>query len=131
MDAKDVSFDQDYCMYDVLISEQVDPVALELSDSLCAADEELTEGYKELIANFVNDSAKWFNIARNRILRDVEDADGLKLMTVYVLFEQEARSGLFGLLFNLNADREHGRGMKMDGTDYEIVAYGEAHVAFC
>ena len=88
-------------------------------------------GSQELIANFVNDSAKWFNIARNRILRDVEDADGLKLMTVYVLFEQEARSGLFGLLFNLNADREHGRGMKMDGTDYEIVAYGEAHVAFC
>lgn len=130
MNSKDISFDENYCMYDVYIDEQKDPVAIELSDSLEAVDEVLTESYKEKIADFVNKSAKWFNSAEKKIFDDVKDVDGLKLMTIYVLSEQESLNEVFGLLFNLNKDREHGRGMKIEGKNLEIIEYGDAHVAF-
>lgn len=51
-------------------------------------------------------------------------------MTIYVLFEQDRKDSLYGLLFHLDSDRDHGRGMMLNGEDFRIPKYGDASVAF-
>ena len=130
MKPSEIEFDKNYCMYDIIIDEQTNPITLEILDDLEAADELLQDGYKERIACFVNSSEKWFPAACEKIVSEVGDACGLKLMTVYILFEQNENDSLYGLLFNLDFDREHGRGMVLNGEDFGILKYGDASVAF-
>ncbi|MCW4455135.1 hypothetical protein OK348_10015 [Flavobacterium sp. MXW15] len=117
-------------MYDVAIDGQREPVTLEISDALEAADEILRRDYRERIAGFVDASREWLPAARARIVSDVGNDDGLKLMTIYVLFEQDREDSLYGLLFNLDSDRDHARGMMLSGEDFRISKYGDASVAF-
>ncbi|MCL1873567.1 MAG: hypothetical protein FWF85_05575 [Clostridiales bacterium] len=130
MKPSEIVFDENYCIYDIAIDGQTDPITLEISDGLEAADELLLDDYKERIACFVNSSVEWFQIACDRIISEVGNADGLKLMTIYVLFEQDQDNSLYGLLFNLDFDREHGRGMMINGENFNILKYGGASVAF-
>jgi hypothetical protein len=130
MDSSDIIFDDEYCMYGIPINGQTEPVCLEISDGLYAADELLRGDYKSRIADFLNSSKAWFPIAFDKITSDVGNSDGLRLMTIYVLFEQNQKNSLYGLLFNLNCDREHGRGMMINGENFKIEKYGEAWVAF-
>jgi hypothetical protein len=90
----------------------------------------LRQDYRQKIAGFMQASAQWLQNARQEVVSDVGNDEGLELMTVYVLFEQDAERSLYGLLFNVDADREHGRGMMLDGEDFSIVKYGEGSVAF-
>ena len=130
MKPSEIVFDENYCMYGIVIDEQKDPVTLSILDDLEAAYELLGDEYKERIAAFINSSAQWFPIAWDKITGEVGNAEGLRLITVYVLFEQNQKDSVFGLLFSLDFDREHGRGMKLSGENFTILKYGEAHVAF-
>ena len=51
-------------------------------------------------------------------------------MTIYILSEQNVNSIIFGLLFRVEIDIEHGRGLKMDGETLKILEYGTAEVSF-
>ena len=122
MKKDDVVFDENYCIYNVGVQGQKDLVTLTILDDLTAADEVLRDDYKERIAQFVNSSDEWFSIALDAIKKDVGDGDdGIKLMTVYVLFEQNSDRSIFGLLFNLDSDREHGKGMQLSGESFDIL----------
>lgn len=52
-------------------------------------------------------------------------------MAIYLLSEQTDADFIFGLLFGVKADSEHGRGMKLRLDPLEILDYGLADVAFC
>jgi len=130
MDSSDIVFDENYCIYDVIIDAQKSPITLEISDALKAADELLQDNYKNRIASFVNSSREWLPIATREILNEVKNPSGLELTTIYVLFEQDQEMSVYGLLFNLDFDREHGRGMMLNGEDFKILKYGDSSVAF-
>jgi hypothetical protein len=130
MNPDDIVFDENYCLDDIKIDGQSDSVIVTISDGLDAADELLCNDYKKRIANFINSSGKWLPVARKVIIDEIGNDDGLELITIFVLFEQNAKNSLFGLLFSLDADREHGRGMMLDGESFNIVKYGDASVAF-
>ena len=130
MNLSDIEFDKNYCIYGIIIDGQTTPITLEISDELEAAYELLHDDYKERLACFINSSDKWFPMACEKIISEVVNADGLKLMTIYVLFEQSQSDSLYGLLFNLDSDREHGRGMMLNGENFKILKYGDASVAF-
>lgn len=130
MRAEDIAFDENHRMYDVAIDGQREPVTLELSDALETADELLCRDYTQRTAGFIDASRAWFPAARERIANDAGNGDGLKLMTIYVLFEQDRKDSLYGLLFHLDSDRDHGRGMMLNGEDFRIPKYGDASVAF-
>ena len=130
MNTSDLEFDERCYIYGIKISAQNDFINLSILDDLKASEEILREDYKERIVDFVNSSEQWLPIARRRVVDEVGADDGLMLMTIFILFEQDENSSRFGLLFNLNQDREHGRGMVVDGDSFEILEYGEADVAF-
>lgn len=130
MNASELEFDERYYIYEIKISAQNNFINLSILDELEASDEILREDYKARIVNFLNSSEKWLPIARHKIISEVGVDDGLLLITVYILFEQDENKSRFGLLFNLNQDREHGRGIVMDGDSFEILEYGEAYIAF-
>jgi len=130
MKSSEIVFNEKYCINNITIDGQMSPITLVISDGLDAAYELLQDGYKERLAGFVNSSVKWFPIAYERIISEVDNTDGLRLMTIYVLFEQSQSDSLFGLLFSLDFDREHGRGMMLNGETFEILKYGDASVAF-
>lgn len=130
MKPDEINFDENYSMDQVAISEQLTPVCITILDELEAVEQPLTDEYKNVIVDFINNSVKWYSDAINIIKEDVKNIDGIKLMTIYVLFEQNDLNHVFGLLFNLNFDREHGRGMVIDGNDFSIISYGGAEKAF-
>jgi predicted ATP-dependent endonuclease of OLD family len=130
MRIENVAFDENHCVEEVQIDGQASVVTLTISDALDAAHDALRREYKKRIADFVNSSSQWLPMARQKIVSDVRNENGLKLMEIFVLFEQDAEKSLFGLLFNLDFDREHGKGMMLDGESFDIVKYGEGSVAF-
>jgi hypothetical protein len=130
MNSSDIVFDENYCMYGIFINEQVDSICLSISDGLKAADEVLQDVYKDRISNFVNSSEEWFPIASNAIESEIGNTDGLQLITIFILFEQNQKNSVFGLSFELDADEEHGRGMMLDGGNFKILKYGDASVSF-
>ena len=130
MTENEVVFDSDLSIFDVNISSQNKSIILKISEDIDAAYELLERPYKKKIADFVNSSGGWFPVAVNAIKQDVSNIDGLELTTIFVLFEQNSNESVFGLLFELDADVEHGRGLMVSGEDFHIIKYGDASVAF-
>ena len=54
-----------------------------------------------------------------------------QLMVIYLLSEQTSSDFIFGLLFRVDAEVEHGRGMKISLEEMAIIDYGDADRAFC
>lgn len=54
-----------------------------------------------------------------------------QLMAIYLLSEQTSSDLIFGLLFRVDAEVEHGRGMKISLEEMTIIDYGDADRAFC
>jgi hypothetical protein len=112
------------------INQQPDSILLEISDSLDAAEETLQDAYKEKIARFLNACETWYPAAVERIKSKDADPGRIRLLQVFVLSEQDAASIVFGLMFRVDVDVEHGRGLKVDGDTLEILEYGIGDVAF-
>ena len=54
-----------------------------------------------------------------------------QLMAIYLLSEQISSDFIFGLLFKVDTEVEHGRGMKISLEGMTIIDYGDADRAFC
>ncbi|MDQ0362984.1 hypothetical protein [Breznakia pachnodae] len=112
-------------------------VCLIISDGLYAYDEVLSTTYKQEIASFINNRSEWKdNVSksiRERFIKvynmDSKVTDFV-LVNIFVLFEQNEKP-IFGLQFNTDLDRQHGVGLKVDGTNYNVIEVGSADVAFC
>ena len=129
MNASDINFDDDRSM-EIKVPEQEEAVSLEISDFLDAYDEELSESYKEKISNIINSSGSWYNKCLDIIKEDKSAGTTYRLMSIYVLSEQKSSPIEFGVLFRVDRDIEHGRGMKLEGASFSILDYGLGDVAF-
>ena len=113
----------------VFISEQEDSIRLVLSDELALADEIMANDYKEKIVHMLGASAYWYELAEKRIFSELSMMG--QLMAIYLLSEQTSSDFIFGLLFRVDAEVEHGRGMKISLEEMTIIDYGDADRAFC
>ena len=113
----------------VFISEQEDSIRLVLSDELALADEIMANDYKEKIVHMLGSSAYWHELAEKRIFSELSMMG--QLMAIYLLSEQTSSDCIFGLLFRVDAEVEHGRGMKISLEEMTIIDYGDADRAFC
>jgi ferredoxin-fold anticodon binding domain-containing protein len=138
MKANDISFNERFYMS--IFSEYLNKnIHLNISDELDASEEELTDKYREKIASFVNNTPQWYGITCDSIIAwtknvykiDVHLQD-IELMGIYILFEQNEHE-LFGLIFRVEFDIEHGCGIKIKINEgkYEIIEIGTGEVAFC
>lgn len=138
MESKEITFNEHLEMY-IHLDNFNDEICLTLSDGLAASDEELTNGYKERIANFINEAQKWYNKSVNTVLKYAKEnyeidakPEDIELTHIFILFEQNEKE-LFGLEFRVEFDIEHGCGLKIKGSEnnFEIIEIGTGDVAFC
>ena len=129
MDSADIKFNLKLRM-PFRIDQQPDSVLLEISDSLEAAEEHLQIPYKEKIAKFLNASKTWYPMAVEKIMSEATTPGKVRLLQVFILSEQAVNSIVFGLMFGVDSDVEHGRGLKVDGDTLKIIEYGIGDVAF-
>ncbi len=135
----DITFDENHEI-NIQLGQQPEGVFLILSDDLSAIDEDLSISYKEKIANFINDSNKWYSTFKEYILDwgkreyNVENVmQSFSLINIYVLFEQDEEE-LFGLEYGVRFDEEHNCGIKVkrtDSKDFQVFEIGTGDVAFC
>ena len=123
-----IKFDDDLEM-SVFIPEQQDSIRLVLSDELALADEVMANDYKEKIVHMLGLSAYWYELAEKRIFSELSMTG--QLMAIYLLSEQTSSDFIFGLLYRVDAEVEHGRGMKISIEEMTIIDYGDADRAFC
>ena len=128
----DLEFDEDYCV-GVYISEQENEILLYLSDSLAVIEElpNKPEDYKKSILNLLSKSYEWYSKAIERITNELINEKSIKLVCIYILTEPNEKPLTFGLQFRVSSDIEHGRGMKIETDNMDIIDYGLADVAFC
>lgn len=135
----DLQFDEDL-ETSIFLDALKKKVRIVLSDDLEASEQELTEGYKEKIVQFLEEISIWYNkttiavkqYADNKYsIKDISDSD-IELMAIFIRFEQD-EPALFGLSYRTEFDVEHGCGIKLKGNNqqFEIVEIGCADVAFC
>lgn len=129
MDVPDIKFNSKLRM-PFSIAQQSQTVLVELSDELAASEEVLRKPYKQKIVDFLNSSQVWFPIAIEKIQREEDPSVSFRLLQIFILSEQDADSLIFGLVFWVNVDVEHQRGMKIDGDTMHILEYGIGDVAF-
>ena len=138
MKANDISFNENF--YTSVFSEYLNKnIHLNISDELDASEEELTDEYTQKVASFVNNMSQWYGIACDSIIAWVKNVykidinlQDIELMGIYILFEQNEHE-LFGLIFRVEFDIEHGCGIKIKINEgkYEIIEIGTGEVAFC
>jgi hypothetical protein len=138
MKSNEIVFDENLEMY-IHPNNFSKEICLTLSDGLLASEEELTDEFREKIANFINDIQYWYNKSVNAVLKDAKQTydidakqEDVRLINIFVLFEQDENE-LFGLEFRAEFDIEHGCGLKIKGKkdNYEIAKTGTGDVAFC
>lgn len=127
---QEINFDDEKSAI-VRIDAQGELVRLELSDSLDAFDEKLSDQYISTISTFIKQSDVWYRDCVNVLKGDQAAGNSFRLMVIYVLFEQSNSDSVFGLLFRVDGDVEHGRGFKVSGNDFSIMEYGLGDVSFC
>ena len=138
MKATEIELDENSEM--VVFSEYLNKkIRLCISDDLDASVEDLTDGYKEKIAFFVNSIPQWYGAVCNSIISWAKytykieaHLQDIELMCIFLLFEQNADE-MFGLSFRVEFDVEHGCGLKIKANDgkYDIIEIGTGDVAFC
>lgn len=97
--------------------------------TLTLLDEIIANDYKEKIIHMLRSSAYWYELAEKRIFSELSMMG--QLMAIYLLSEQTSSDFIFGLLFRVDAEVEHGRGMKVSLEEMTIIDYGDADRAFC
>ena len=105
-------FENDDYSMPIKIKDQSQEISLSLSDDL------------EIIDN----SAKWYPKVISKIKDEFDEHTECKLTEIFVLYEPNEKQ-IYGLSFWVSSDIEHGRGIKIT-SNYEIIEYGEAEIAF-
>lgn len=127
MTLKKIVFDEDYQMV-INIPEESNPVTLIISDELDAAYEPLSNSFQKKIIEFINKSNVWYPLAHERINKEFSKDIASQLMNIYILSEEDNKNTIFGLLYRIEEDVEHGRGIKIT-DDMEIIEYGIGDIA--
>ena len=92
-------------------------------------DEVMANDYKEKIVHMLGASAYWYELAEKRIFSELSMTG--QLMAIYLLSEQTSSDFIFGLLYRVDAEVEHGRGMKISLEEMTIIDYGDTDRVFC
>ena len=129
MKLNEINFNDD-CSMIVTIPEQEKSIMLTVSDSLMAYEEEISITYKKKIVEFLNLSSIWYSICIDRLRKDIKTGTKYRLMEIFILSEQNSNEMIYGVLFNVDGDREHGRGMKIRGDDLSVIEFGLSEVAY-
>lgn len=136
MKSEDIVFDENLELYTILPYTNLE-LCVALSDELEASEEVLTKDYKANISNFINQSDLWYEKSIAKIkevakknYKQIIKEDDIELIGIFVLFEQQEEE-LYGLEFRVGFDVEHGCGIKMNTSNFEIIEIGGADVAFC
>ncbi len=129
MKLNEINFNDD-CSMIVTIPEQEKSIMLTVSDSLMAYEEEISITYKKKIVEFLNLSSIWYSICIDRLRKDITTGTKYRLMEIFILSEQNSNEMIYGVLFNVDGDREHGRGMKIRGEDLSVIEFGLSEVAY-
>jgi hypothetical protein len=129
MESADIKFNSKLRM-PFKIDQQSESVLLEISDSLEASEQQLQPSYRQKIADFLNSSESWYPLAIKEIRNKDGDPGRIRLLQVFILSEQDADSLVFGLMFRVDIDVEHGRGLKVEGQTLRVLDYGIGDVAF-
>lgn len=122
-----IVFDEDYQMV-INIPEESNPVSLIISDELDAAYEPLSNSFQKKIIEFINKSNVWYPLAHERINKEFSKDIASQLMNIYILSEEDNKNTIFGLLYRIEEDVEHGRGIKIT-DDMKIIEYGIGDIA--
>lgn len=127
-----LQFEDDYST-EISIQEQKESILLYISDELSVVDDidNIPDEYESNILDFLSRSNEWYPINLDRIRLEVGTNIVIKLMSIYILTEPRESPLIFGLLYRISSDIEHGRGMKMNTDTMEIIEYGLGDVAFC
>ena len=134
IDRGDVKFDSDYSC-DINIDYLNTQIILYVSDALEASQQRLDEKYLDKIVAFLNSIDAWYPVAIRAVrewgVGTYGSGEGeVLLLSVHVLFEQNADFSLFGLQFRPEFDPEHGAGLKIRGDNFLVLETGSADVAF-
>lgn len=124
-----IVFDDHYEMI-INIPEQDQPVTLSISDDLDAAYKPLSKIFQEKIIDFLNKSSTWYDLGKKKINHEFSKDTPSRLLTIYILSENLEEDIIFGLLYRIEEDIEHGRGIKIT-SNMEIIEYGIGDVAIC
>ena len=121
MQRENLIFDKLGLIYDIRIPQQKEEFTLAKDDDL--NDSEL-ENQLDRAYQLITTAAEWYPIAMEHIARHSQDKSAY--LTVCYLLEEDT----FGLSFELDSEPEHGLGMKLNSSTFEIIEFGEAPVAF-
>ncbi|QIM68350.1 hypothetical protein [Basfia succiniciproducens] len=127
MNVNDIMFSDNLEMY-ISIPEESHSINLVIADYLELAEQDLSVEYKQKIIKMIGQSGEWYSLGQNRIFDDLSEKG--ELMSIFLLSEQTEDEFVIGLLFRVEIDVEHGRGMKISLNSMSILKYGIGEVAF-
>lgn len=129
MEIKEFHFDDDLEMV-IHIPQQKDEVILAISDELDISTDNLTEEYKQKMNQMFSRLNQILLIANQRLNKEFSETNNFRLLQIILLSEYSEPEFIVGLMFRVEQDVEHGRGMKISINSMEIIDYGLADVAF-
>lgn len=129
MEIKEFHFDDDLEMV-IHIPQQKDEVILAISDELDISTDNLTEEYKQKMNQVFSRLNQILLIANQRLNKEFSETNNFRLLQIILLSEYSDPEFIVGLMFRVEQDVEHGRGMKISINSMEIIDYGLADVAF-
>ncbi|MBN6073718.1 hypothetical protein HYE60_00235 [Aggregatibacter actinomycetemcomitans] len=129
MEIKEFHFDDDLEMV-IHIPQQKDEVILAISDELDISTDNLTEEYKQKINLMLSQLDQMLLVANQRLNKEFSETNNFRLLQIILLSEYSDPEFIVGLMFRVEQDVEHGRGMKISINSMEIIEYGLADVAF-
>lgn len=129
MEIKEFHFDDDLEMV-IHIPQQKDEVILAISDELDISTDNLTEEYKQKMNQMFSRLDQILLIANQRLNKEFSETNNFRLLQIILLSEYSDPEFIVGLMFRVEQDVEHGRGMKISINSMEIIEYGLADVAF-
>ena len=129
MEIKEFHFDDDLEMV-MHIPQQKNEVILAISDELDISTDNLTEEYKQKINLMLSQLDQILLVANQRLNKEFSETNNFRLLQIILLSEYSDPEFIVGLMFRVEQDVEHGRGMKISINSMEIIEYGLADVAF-
>lgn len=130
MQIKEFYFDDNLEML-VHIPQQNNQITLAISDELGISNNNLTAKYKSKINHIFSNLDKLLLMANQRLNNEFPETNKFRLLEIILLSEDNDPDFIVGLMFRVEQDIEHGRGMKISLNSMSIIEYGLADVAFC
>ena len=89
------------------------------------------EEYKQKINLMLSQLDQILLEANQRLNKEFSETNNFRLLQIILLSEYSDPEFIVGLMFRVEQDVEHGRGMKISLEEMTIIDYGDADRAFC